>query len=77
MIDNLPQNAGPGDKVTTPKGTQYVFDGIKWRGTVAPPPEPSVVAGPQGPMGETGATGPQGAAGPQGATGVGATGATG
>ena len=78
MIDNLPVDAKAGDKITTPKGTQYIFDGAKWRGSVAPPPEPAVVVGPAGANGEPGATGPQGIQGAPGETGpVGATGPAG
>ena len=81
MLDNLPLNAENGDVFTTHKGVQYTFDGVKWRGTVPPPPEPSVVAGPQGlqgPAGEMGATGITGQPGPAGSAGAtGITGATG
>jgi hypothetical protein len=81
MLDNLPLNAENGDVFTTHKGVQYTFDGVKWRGTVPPPPEPSVVTGPQGipgPAGEMGATGITGQPGPAGSTGAtGITGATG
>jgi hypothetical protein len=81
MLDNLPLNAENGDVFTTHKGVQYTFDGVKWRGTVPPPPEPSMVAGPQGaqgPAGEMGATGIAGQSGPAGSTGAtGIAGATG
>ena len=70
MLDNLPLDAETGDVFTTHKGVQYTFDGVKWRGTVPPPPEPSVVTGPPGLAGDTGATGATGAAGPLGATGA-------
>lgn len=81
MLDNLPLNAENGDVFTTHKGIQYTFDGVKWRGTVPPPPEPTIVTGPQGvqgPAGEIGATGIAGQPGPAGSTGAtGMTGATG
>ena len=81
MLDNLPLNAENGDVFTTHKGVQYTFDGVKWRGTVPPLPEPSMVAGPQGaqgPAGEMGATGIAGQSGPAGSTGAtGIAGATG
>ena len=75
MLDNLPLNAENGDVFTTHKGIQYTFDGVKWRGTVPPPPEPTIVTGPQGvqgPAGEMGATGIAGQPGPAGS--IGATG---
>ena len=76
MLDNLPLNAENGDVFTTHKGIQYTFDGVKWRGTVPPPPEPTIVTGPQGvqgpagEMGSTGIAGPQGPKGDTGATGI-------
>ena len=81
MLDNLPLNAENGDVFTTHKGIQYTFDGVKWRGTVPPPPEPTIVTGPQGVQGlpgEIGATGIAGQPGPVGSTGAtGVAGATG
>jgi len=60
MIDNLPQQAEPGDQYTTPKGVTYTFDGVKWRGSIIG----------QTVSGSTGAQGPQGIPGPAGRDGV-------
>jgi hypothetical protein len=60
MIDNLPQQAEPGDQYTTPKGVTYTFDGVKWRGSIIG----------QTVSGSTGSQGPQGIPGPAGRDGI-------
>jgi len=75
MINNLPQDAQPGDMYTSPAGVQYVFDGVKWRGSIIPPTvvqssdNSAVVTGVPGPRGEPGEPGPQGPQGVPGAPG--------
>ena len=76
MINNLPQDAQAGDIFTTPAGIQYMFDGVKWRGSILPPTivqssdtETPVVTGIPGPRGEKGDTGEPGPQGPQGEPG--------
>ena len=77
MIDNLPQQAEPGDQYTTPKGVTYTFDGVKWRGSIIGQTVsgstglqgPQGIPGPAGRDGADGAPGPQGERGDKGDTG--------
>ena len=77
MIDNLPQQAEPGDQYTTPKGVTYTFDGVKWRGSIigqtvsgsTGSQGPQGIPGPAGRDGVDGAPGPQGERGDKGDTG--------
>lgn len=74
MIDNLPQQAEPGDQYTTPKGVTYTFDGVKWRGSIIGQTVSGSIGsqGPQGipgPQGPAGVQGPKGDPGPQGPPG--------
>ena len=77
MIDNLPKNAEIGDIYTTPKGINYIFDGVKWKGQIFQNIETRVgeqgIQGLPGPAGKDGAPGPagkDGAPGPAGKDGI-------